>query len=118
MADASDGARVLGLMLSPPTPVVTMPASTTNGGTMTTKQAIEKVLSGKRKMRVPAIIEAAVPLATGSKGKTPGQVIYSVLYSEAKKADGFVVKVDRGTFRPNPKRRSRGTARPGPVAPA
>lgn len=41
---------------------------------MTTKAAIGKVLAGRRKpMRVPAIIEAAVPLATGLKGKTPGQ---------------------------------------------
>ena len=45
---------------------------------MTTKQAIEQVLTGKRKpMRVPAIIEAAVPLSN-LRGKTPGQVIYSV----------------------------------------
>ena len=74
---------------------------------MTTKQAIEQVLTGKRKpMRVPAIIAAAVPL-TELKGKTPGQVVYSVLYAEAKKPDGLVVKVDRGTFRLNPKRHRR-----------
>ena len=47
---------------------------------MTTKQAIEEVLRGKRNgMRVPAIIEAGVPLATTLKGKTPGHVFYSVL---------------------------------------
>lgn len=72
---------------------------------MTTKQAIEKVLAGRRKpMRVPAIIEAAVPLATGLKGRTPGQVIYSVLYSEAKKADGLVVQTGRGEFKLRPRR--------------
>jgi hypothetical protein len=74
---------------------------------MTTKQAIEQVLTGRRKpMRVPEIIKAAVPLATGLKGRTPGQVVYSVLYTESKKADGFVVQVDRGTFKLNPKRKA------------
>src|SRR5262249_20771511 len=57
---------------------------------MTTKEAIEHVLAGRRKpMRVPAIIEAGVPLATSLKGKTPGQTFYSVLYSESKKAAGL-----------------------------
>jgi hypothetical protein len=73
---------------------------------MTTKEAIEKVLRSRRKgMRVPQIIEAALPLATNLKGRTPGQTIYSVLYSESKKSDGLVVQVDRGTFRLNAKRR-------------
>ena len=62
--------------------------------------AIEQVLGASRKpMRVPAIIEAAVPL-TGLKGKTPGQTIYSVLYAEAKKGSASKFeRVDRGTFR-------------------
>ena len=78
----------------------------TKENTLTTKQAIEHVLRGRRKpMRVPAIIEAGVPLATTLKGKTPGQVFYSVLYSEAKKADGLVVQTGRGEFKLNPKRR-------------
>lgn len=73
---------------------------------MTTKEAIEHVLAGRRKpMRVPAIIEAGVPLATSLKGKTPGQTFYSVLYSESKKADGLVVQTGRGEFKLNPKRR-------------
>jgi hypothetical protein len=73
---------------------------------MTTKQAIEHVLSGRRKpMRVPAIIEQAVPLATGLKGKTPGQVVYSTLYTENKRPDGLVVQTGRGAFKLNPKRR-------------
>ena len=72
---------------------------------MTTKQAIEQVLAGKRKpMRVPAIIEAAVPLSN-LRGKTPGQVIYSVLYTEAKKVDELVVRTGKGKFKLNPKRR-------------
>jgi HB1, ASXL, restriction endonuclease HTH domain len=80
--------------------------------TLNTKQAIEQVLKGKRNgMRVPAIIAAGAPLATSLKGKTPGQTIYGVLYSESKKADGLVVQVDRGTFKLNPKRaRSNGKA--------
>jgi hypothetical protein len=73
---------------------------------MTTKQAIEQVLSGRRKpMPVREIIAASVPLATSLKGKTPGQTFYSVLYSEAKRDDGLVVQVGRGTFKLNPKRR-------------
>lgn len=70
---------------------------------LTTKQAIEHVLNGKRKMRVPAIIEAAVPL-TGLAGKTPGQTVYSVLYSESKKPAGRFVQVGKGEFKLNPKR--------------
>jgi hypothetical protein len=66
---------------------------------VTAKQAVEKVLTGKRSgMRVPAIIEAGVPLATSLKGKTPGQTFYSTLYSESKKPDGLVVQVERGTL--------------------
>ena len=73
---------------------------------MTTKEAIEHVLAGRRKpMRVPAIIQAGVPLATSLKGKTPRQTFYSVLYSESKKADGLVVQTGRGEFKLNPKRR-------------
>jgi hypothetical protein len=37
------------------------------------------------------------------KGKTRGQVIYSVLYSENKKPDGPVKRTDRGTFKLNAK---------------
>lgn len=45
---------------------------------MSTRQAIESVLTGKRNpMRVPEIIAAGVPLATSLKGKTPGQTFYS-----------------------------------------
>jgi hypothetical protein len=73
---------------------------------MTTKQAIEQVLAGRRKpMRVPAIIEAAVPLSN-LRGKTPGQTIYSILYAEAKKADGLVVQTGKGMFKLNPKRKT------------
>ena len=72
---------------------------------MTTKQAIEQVLKGKRNgMRVPAIIEAGVPLSNLS-GKTPGQTFYSVLYAESKKDDGLVVQTGRGEFKLNPKRK-------------
>jgi hypothetical protein len=71
-----------------------------------TKQAIEKVLAGRRKpMRVPQIIEAGIPLATSLRGKTPGQTFYSVLYSESKRADGLVVQTGRGEFKLNPKRK-------------
>lgn len=72
---------------------------------LTTRQAIEKVLTGKRKgMRVPEIAAAGVPL-TNLKGATPQQTFYSVLYSEAKKPHGLVVQIGRGTFKLNPTRK-------------
>jgi hypothetical protein len=72
---------------------------------LSTKQAIEKVLTGKRNpMRVPDIIKEGVPL-TALKGKTPGQTFYSVLYAEAKKPDGLVTQVAKGTFKLNPRRK-------------
>lgn len=72
---------------------------------LTTKQAVEHVLKGKRRpLRVPQIIEVGVPLTT-LKGKTPGQTFYSVLYSESRKADGLVVQAGRGEFKLNPQRR-------------
>jgi HB1, ASXL, restriction endonuclease HTH domain len=75
---------------------------------LTTRQAVEQVLTGRRKpMRVPAIIEAAVPLSR-LQGKTPGQVVYSLLYAESKKADGLVVQTGKGEFKLNPRRRKVG----------
>jgi HB1, ASXL, restriction endonuclease HTH domain len=72
---------------------------------LTTKQAIERVLTGRRKpMTVAEIADAATPMSNLN-GATPKQVIYSVLYSENKREDGLVVRVDKGTFRLNPKRR-------------
>jgi hypothetical protein len=57
--------------------------------TLTTKQSIERVLTGRRKpMSVGEIFEQAFPLTTGLKGRTPKQTYYSILYGEAKKADG------------------------------
>lgn len=61
---------------------------------------------------MPQIIEEAVPLATGLKGKTPGQVIYSVIYAESKKPDGLVIQTGRGTFKLNPRRKAQATAVP------
>ena len=59
---------------------------------MTTKQAIQKAMTGKRKpMSVAEIAEAAIPLSD-LKGATPKQVIYSVLYSENKRPDGLVTR--------------------------
>lgn len=66
---------------------------------LTAKAAIEKVLrtSGKP-MRVPEIIEKAVPL-TALSGATPGQTIYSVLYSENNKPGGMFKRTTVGTFK-------------------
>ncbi len=65
---------------------------------LTAKAAIEQVLAENGgPMRVPEIVQQAVPL-TALSGKTPGQQIYSVIYSEAKKEDGLFEKVGRGAF--------------------
>jgi hypothetical protein len=75
---------------------------------LTTKQAIEQVLTGRRKpMKVRQIIDASVPL-TALAGKTPGQVVYSILYSENKKPDGLVTRTGKGEFKLNPNRRRNG----------
>jgi hypothetical protein len=88
-----------------------LPTTSTKEGQMpkqdskfTARQAVERVLRGKRKMTVGQIAEAALPL-TALKGKTPKQTFYSVLYGEAKKDNGLVVKAgDGGVFKLNPKR--------------
>jgi hypothetical protein len=78
----------------------------TEGSMMTTKQAVESVLTGRRKpMPIRQIIEEVLPLADGLKGAAPRQTVYSIVYGEAKREDGLVVQVDRGTFKLNPKRR-------------
>lgn len=71
---------------------------------LTAKAAIAQVLgAAKGPMQVPAIIEAAVPL-TNLGGATPGQTIYSVLYSENKKSGNArqFISTGRGTFKLNP----------------
>jgi hypothetical protein len=66
---------------------------------LTTRAAIEKVLADNGgKMKVPAIVAAAVPL-TALGGKTPGQTIYSVLYAEAKKPNAVFKRTGKGEFR-------------------
>jgi hypothetical protein len=73
---------------------------------LSTKQAIEKVLTGRRKpMTVAEIADAVVPM-TNLTGATPKQTFYSILYAENKKPDGLVLKAgDGGIFKLNPKRR-------------
>jgi HB1, ASXL, restriction endonuclease HTH domain len=72
---------------------------------LTARQATEKVLTGKRSpMTVAQITEAALPL-TAFKGATPKPQFYSLLYSEARKPDGLVMKAgDGAVFKLNPKR--------------
>lgn len=75
-------------------------------GKLSTRDAVVSVLTGKRNaMSVADIAEAALPM-TNIKGATPKQQFYSLLYSEAKKTDGIVVKAGTGKFKLNPKRKS------------
>jgi hypothetical protein len=75
---------------------------------LTLRQAVEKVLTGKRAgMTVAEITEQAIPL-TRVAGATPKQQVYSLVYSEGRRPDGLVVKVREGKGGPvklNPKRR-------------
>lgn len=66
------------------------------GKKLTTK-AVAAVLgkAGGGPLGMPEIIKQAVPM-TALAGKTPGQVVYSTVYSEAKNPDGMFVKVGRG----------------------
>lgn len=70
-------------------------------GKPTALEAIVKVLNDNgpaKHMKMPDIIKAAVPL-TGLKGKHPGQTLYSVIYSNAKKPGALVEQVGKGEFR-------------------
>jgi hypothetical protein len=74
---------------------------------MTGREAIEKILTGKRNpMPASEIAEQAAKIATGLKGKTPKATLAALLYTEAKKDDGLVVKSGKGTFKLNPKRKT------------
>lgn len=81
-------------------------AASKNTTKLTTRQAIEQVLTGKRgTMTVAEIAEAGIPL-TNLAGKTPKQTFYSILYGENKKSNGLVVKVGKGgVFKLNPRRK-------------
>ena len=70
---------------------------------MTLKQAVEAATKSKRRpMTVNEIAEAALPLATSVKGKTPNQQVYSILYTEATRQDGVVERVGKGLVQAQP----------------
>lgn len=65
--------------------------------TLTTTQAIRKVLEkAKEPMKAGEIADKVVPMVPGLQGKTPKATVAAKLYTEAKKPDGFVAKVDGG----------------------
>jgi Fe2+ or Zn2+ uptake regulation protein len=74
---------------------------------MTTREAIVSVLSkSDAPMPTSEVIEKTLKAATGLKGATPKQTVYSVLYSEARKPTGIVRKTGKGKatkFKLNPK---------------
>jgi hypothetical protein len=87
---------------------------------LTMREAILRVLGSGDPMKVPDIIKAAVPL-TASRSKTPGQTVYSVLYTQLKRK-GLVEQTGKGEFKlaattngsepakPKPKHRKRAAA--------
>lgn len=88
-------------------------------GKLTTREAIVKVMTGQKAMRLNDVFEAAHPL-TNLGGATPKQVFYSIMYGEAKRADGLVTKSTskdgKTVFTLNPK--YRGDRVRAPKAPA
>jgi hypothetical protein len=72
---------------------------------LTTKQAIEQVMKGKRRpMKVREVIDAAVPVS-GLARQDPGPGDLQRAHTEAKRPDGLVVQTGRGEFKLNPMRR-------------
>jgi hypothetical protein len=65
---------------------------------MTTMQAVAKVLKAAKgePMKAGEIADKVVPLVPGLKGKTPKATVAAKLYTDAKKSDGIVRKVDGG----------------------
>lgn len=72
---------------------------------MTGKEAIEQVLTGKRKPMPAKDITAAAQEIAQLGGKTPEATLAAILYTQAKRDDGLVLKTGRGEFKLNPKRR-------------
>jgi hypothetical protein len=58
-------------------------------------------------MKVRQIIDEAVPLSRLA-GRTPGQVVWSIVSTGAKREDGLVTRTGKVEFRLNPKRRKVG----------
>lgn len=67
-------------------------------GKLSSKEAIRQVLASGEPMKSAAIAEAAVPL-TDLQGATPAATIAAVLSVEAKKENGLVERVEKGTFK-------------------
>lgn len=64
---------------------------------LTTMQAVRKVLGrAKGPMTAQEIALKVVPMVPGLKGATPAATVAAKLYTEAKKPDGVVRKVDGG----------------------
>lgn len=93
-----------------------------NAVKVTARQAIIKVMTAaeattkSKAMKVPAIIEATLKVRNlGLTGPNRGQTIYSILYSDNKKADGDFKSVGKGLFILNPKAKRLQPAKPAPA---
>lgn len=66
---------------------------------VTAKAAIAQVLANGEPQRTKDITSAAAKIATALKGKTPEQSLAALLYVEAKKPAGLVMRgAEKGTF--------------------
>lgn len=65
--------------------------------TLTTTQAIRKVLEeADGPLKAAEVAERVIPLVPGLKGKTPAATVAAKLYTEAKKPDAWLGKVNGG----------------------
>jgi hypothetical protein len=70
---------------------------------ITARAAIAKVLADGKAQPTKQITAAAAKLATGLKGKTPEQSLAALLYVEAKKENGLVIRgAEKGMFQLRP----------------
>ena len=72
------------------------------------RQAIQQVLADGKPRKAKTIVKTAAQIANGLKGKTPDATLSAMLYVEAKKSDGIVVRTkNKGEFKLRPQRKPR-----------
>ncbi len=74
---------------------------------ITGKLAVAQVLADGKPKKSKVICAEAAAIATELKGRTPEATLSALLATEAKKADGLVVRTKPGEFKLRPKRKAR-----------
>jgi ribosomal protein S7 len=86
--------------------------ATTEKQAITGRQAVARVMADGKPRKAKEITSEAVKLVTNMTGKTPEATLAALLYTEAKKKNGLVVKTrKKGEFKLRPVK-----AAPAPAA--